>query len=475
MLDYAKVKIKAGDGGKGLVGFRREKFVPKGGPNGGDGGRGGDLYIVATNSLATLLDFQFIDHFDAESGEPGGTSNKHGKDGHDYILEVPVGSIIRVNKLTVDMQTNKYRKGEERGPNKYEQKVFNYRRTESLKRNEALLTKEGQEGETASIESDEQPIAVITPEAVEDISKVNQRASNQDQEAQEDSFNIIDQESLSEEYKVYDFSNSRKSYASTHQARKSKNSFYEKDSPPEFDLSKEGMQIMIARGGAGGRGNTRFKNSIEKTPKFAEPGQKGEYLEIEIILKMVANVGLIGLPNAGKSTLLSKLTAASPKIANYAFTTLEPNLGVMRMEDGSRIVLADIPGLIEGASFGKGLGHRFLQHIERTQLLVHLIAIPDIQTDTAPEALRDEIVSTYDTVRGELERYGHDIPSKQEIIVINKIDKIPEDQRTKYIPLIEEAFKSKHRQFGFISAENELGLNGLKKLIQDALATEQDK
>ncbi len=474
MLDYAKVKIKAGDGGKGLVGFRREKYVPKGGPDGGDGGKGGDFYVVASNSVSTLLDFQFLDHFDAENGEPGGTSNKHGKDGHDLILKVPVGSIIRINKLVVDVPTNKRKKGEFREPNKYEQKVFNYKKIEKHKKRDEVSENDSEMDTEREVSSNEQPITRESLSSTANTSDMHQKISQitLDNDSNEDFENSL--EKPSEEYKVYDFSAREKSYASSHRAQRSRTSAFEKDERPVFDLDQEGKQIMIARGGAGGKGNARFKNSIDKAPKFAEPGQKGEYLEVEIILKMVANVGLIGLPNAGKSTLLSKLTAASPKIANYEFTTLVPNLGVMSIDD-KKIILADIPGLIEGASKGKGLGYRFLQHIERTQLLVHLIAVPDVQADTTPEALRDQLLSTYDTVRSEIEQYGHDIPSKQEIIIVNKIDKIPEDQRTKYIPSIEEALKSKHKPYGFISAENELGLNGLKKILSDALVAKQDK
>lgn len=474
MLDYAKVKIKAGDGGKGLVGFRREKYVPKGGPDGGDGGRGGDFYIVASNSVSTLLDFQFMDHFDAQSGEPGGTSNKHGKDGHDYVLKVPVGSIIRVNKLVVDLPVNKRRKGEFRQPNKYEQKVFNYKKIEKLKKREDLVSEAEQELETELLNNNEHPIVQKASNYENQVSLVHQTISDSDLDSFEDISLGIERKTPSEGYKIYDFSKDNKSYARPQQVQNDPNDALAKEERPIFDLNQEGMKIMIARGGVGGKGNARFKNSVDKAPMLAEPGQKGEYLEVEIILKMVANVGIIGLPNAGKSTLLSKLTAAEPKIANYAFTTLEPNLGVMTI-DNQRIVLADIPGLIEGASQGKGLGYRFLQHIERTQLLVHLIAIPDIQADTTPEALRNEIMTTYDTVRTELERYGHDIPSKQEIIIINKIDKIAEEDRTTFIPPIEAALKSKGKPYGFISAGSELGLNGLKKIITNALVQDQEK
>ncbi len=470
MLDYAKVKIKAGDGGKGLVGFRREKYVPKGGPDGGDGGKGGSFYIEASNSVSTLLDFQFLDHFDAQNGEPGGTSNKHGKDGHDYVLKVPVGSIIRINKLIVDLPINKHRKGEIRQPNKYEQKVFNYKKVEKLKKRDEALILEGEDQEFSTQDHDESPIVTGDPVSSDNTSNPAYTASQSSPDGEGDAMPFQSSETLSQEYKVYDFSTTRKSYASSRQAQNSNMSLYEKDERPIFDLNKEGMRIMIARGGAGGKGNARFKNSVEKAPKFAEPGQKGEYLEIEIILKMVANVGIIGLPNAGKSTLLSKLTAASPKIADYAFTTLEPNLGVMYLED-SRIILADIPGLIEGASQGKGLGYRFLQHIERTQLLVHLIAILDIQADTTPEALSEQIRSTYTAVRSEIEQYGHDIPLKDEIIIINKIDKISQEERTRYIPPIEDFLKKTSKPYAFISAENELGLNGLKKIIRAALVS----
>jgi len=248
-VDRVKIHVKAGDGGNGAVAFLREKYRPFGGPAGGDGGKGGDVILVATIRKHTLYDFKFQAHFKAQRGEHGKGKNQHGKDGEDLIIYVPVGTVV------IDAESGK----------------------------------------------------VLC------------------------------------------------------------------------DLVEDGQRCVVARGGRGGRGNARFATPTNQSPRYAEKGEKGEERWLILELKLIADVGLIGLPNAGKSTLISKLTKARPKIADYPFTTLSPVLGVMEVDDETQIVLADIPGLIEGASQGKGLDHEFLRHIERTKLLLHLI---DISTKT---------------------------------------------------------------------------------------------
>ena len=296
MVDSAKIIIKAGNGGNGVVHFRRERFIPKGGPDGGDGGAGGSVYIVSDANLATLDHFAFRQKFEAKNGRSGGEKRSTGASADDVYLRVPVGTIARIR-----------------------------------------------------------PIGDLQGQALQ----------------------------------------------------------------VEIDFDRAGMEVLIAWGGKGGRGNWHFKSSTNTTPLAAESGKPGEEWQAELDLKILADVGLIGLPNAGKSTLLSILSAARPKIANYPFTTLEPNLGVADLS-GKKVVLADIPGLIEGASEGRGLGTQFLRHIERTRVVVHLLA-----ADEGPPA---EIYKNYLTVRGELKRYGGNIDAKKELVALNKIDLVDEEK-----------------------------------------------
>ncbi|MDH5203334.1 MAG: GTPase ObgE, partial [Nitrospirota bacterium] len=244
-VDYVKIHVKAGDGGRGCVSFRREKYVPRGGPNGGDGGRGGNIIIKSTNQLNTLLDFKYKREYKAGRGGHGKGKNMHGKDGEDMIIPVPIGTVI----------------------------------------------KDGDSGE------------IIT------------------------------------------------------------------------DLDSEGKYHVVVKGGRGGLGNAHFATSVRQAPRFAQPGEKGDERELILELKLLADVGLIGLPNAGKSTLISVITSAKPKIADYPFTTLVPTLGVVKLGSFRSFVVADIPGLIEGAHKGAGLGFQFLRHVERTSVLLHLIDV----------------------------------------------------------------------------------------------------
>jgi GTP-binding protein len=290
-IDSAKITIRSGDGGNGCVSFRREKYVPKGGPNGGDGGKGGDVIFMADNSLATLIDFRYLRSYKAKNGHHGMGGDKTGKNGADVIIKVPCGSIIK----------------------------------------DALTG------------------------------------------------NIL------------------------------------------ADLTKDGETFLAAKGGKGGRGNSWFATSTNQTPREAEPGKPGKELELQIELKLLADVGLVGLPNAGKSTLISKISAAKPKIADYPFTTLQPNLGIVRYKDFQSFVVADIPGLIEGAHLGKGLGIRFLKHVERTKLLVFLI-------DATLLPYKEKKTEDYDILINELKGYDDSMLKKPRIICFTKIDAMNEEQ-----------------------------------------------
>ena len=298
-LDQVKIYVKAGDGGSGSPSFRREKFIEFGGPDGGDGGKGGSVMLISERNLNTLIDFRYQQHFKAERGKDGSGKNKTGRGGEDLYLKVPVGT-----------------------------QVF-----------------------------------------------------------EEDNKTLI------------------------------------------FDFKEENEKFVAAIGGKGGFGNTRFKSSTNRAPKKFTKGAVGEEFWIYLQLKTIADIGIIGLPNAGKSSLLASLTSATPKIANYKFTTLNPNLGVA-MYDDKEITLADIPGLIEGAHQGTGLGIKFLKHIERCKALLHLIDISE-----------NDLTNSYLQVRDEMGKYSSELLKKQEIIVFNKIDLIDEDEMKKKIKDFEKIIK----------------------------------
>ncbi len=292
-IDEATLVAHAGDGGNGIVAFRREKFVPNGGPNGGDGGRGGDVVFVADRNLATLRDYRYKKELRAARGEDGGGSDKTGAGGEDLLVRVPVGTLF------------------------YDAKA---------------------------------------PEGDD----------------------------------------------------------------PLADLSEDGARFVAAQGGKGGFGNARFKTATRQAPDFATQGRPGEVVKLRLSLKLIADVGLVGLPNAGKSTLLRRLTRAKPRVADYPFTTLVPNLGVVE-NDEVRFVVADIPGLIEGASEGAGLGDRFLRHIERTRVLVHLL-----DGSALLEGEERDLLDEYETIRAELLAYDPGLESRHEIVALNKTDLFPD-------------------------------------------------
>jgi GTP-binding protein len=283
-VDEVEIHVRAGDGGRGCISFRREKYVPRGGPNGGDGGRGGSVIVEADEGLGTLLDFRYRRHYTAQRGGHGEGSDRHGASGEDLVLRVPVGTTIHEPHAGV------------------------------------LLG----------------------------------------------------------------------------------------------DLTANGERLEVARGGRGGRGNARFATSTNRAPRRADPGEAGEERTLRLELRLLADVGVVGFPNAGKSTLVSRLSAARPKIADYPFTTLVPTLGLVRLDEEQSFVIADVPGLIPGASEGKGLGLRFLRHLERTRLLVHLL-------DLDPATGRDP-VEDWKTIQAELREYSPELAARPQLIAANKID-----------------------------------------------------
>lgn len=328
-VDTARVYVKGGDGGNGIVSFRREKYVPEGGPAGGDGGNGGDIVLVVDEGLRTLLDFKYKRHFKAERGEYGGTSNKHGASADDMVIKVPPGTVV------------------------------------------------------------------------------------------------TDADTL------------------------------------EFlgDLTEHGQRLVVARGGRGGRGNTRFATFANKAPEIAEKGEPGQERYINLELKVLADVGLVGFPSVGKSTLLASVSAAKPKIAEYHFTTITPNLGVVGVPDGRSFVMADLPGLIEGASQGHGLGHQFLRHVERTKVIVHVL-------DMAATEGRDPY-EDFVTINKEVVAYNLKLEQRPMIVVANKMD----------MPEAEENLQKFREQVGDnypiypISGVTRTGISELLYAIADALDT----
>jgi GTP-binding protein len=329
-LDQAKIFIRSGNGGPGSVSFRREANVPYGGPDGGDGGRGGDIVAKCVNGLNTLIDFRYQQHFKAESGRPGAGRDKSGLSGKQLILRLPVGTQIL---------------------------------------------------------SDDQTTILA-------------------------------------------------------------------------DLTRVGQEIILAKGGEGGHGNAFFKSSTNQAPRKSQPGISGLEMWVWLRLKLIADAGLVGLPNAGKSTFLSVVSAAKPKIADYPFTTLHPNLGVVAF-DGKEFVMADIPGLIEGAHEGAGIGHRFLGHIERCRVLLHLI-----------DATHTNPIASWRTIRTELSAYDDGLARKPEIIALSKCDSAPDDYIT---DLIKELQKAGAKNILRLSSVTGSGLNEVLRAIYDVIQSERIK
>lgn len=305
-IDEAKILVIAGKGGNGVASFRREKYIPMGGPDGGDGGRGGSIYVIADRNINTLIDYRYTRKFLAQNGESGRGADCYGKGGDDIIMHMPVGTVIS-DAVTGDVLA---------------------------------------------------------------------------------------------------------------------------------DLDKDGKKVLLAQGGRGGLGNIHFKSSTNRAPRQCTKGEPGEEKELKLELKVLADVGLLGLPNAGKSTFIRAVSAARPKVADYPFTTLHPNLGVVRVDDNKSFVIADVPGLIEGAADGAGLGIRFLKHLARTRVLLHIVDIAPMDPDADPVADAIAIV-------GELEKYSPELASKPRWLILNKLDLLPEEEHQEHVDAFLSAYREK--------------------------------
>ena len=337
--DLSRISVKGGDGGAGCMSFRREAFVPKGGPDGGDGGNGGNVVLECDPQLSSLIDYRFKHHFKASRGTHGQGSRRHGADGRDLVLKVPVGTQVR--------------------------------------------------------ELDPKTMAVL--------------------------------------YEI-------------------------------ADLTEPGQRVVVAPGGVGGKGNVHFVTSVRRAPAFAEKGEPAREHWIELEMKLVADVALVGLPSVGKSSLIARMTAARPKIADYPFTTLIPNLGVVRTKDGASFVIADVPGLIEGASKGRGLGHEFLRHVERTRLILHLVDASGIEG-------RDPVEDYY-RINAELKKYSEKIAARTQILVANKMD-LPEAAEN--LPRLEALAKKEGIRIFAVSAAAHQGLKELIDYVGETLETLKDE
>ena len=333
-IDEAKIFVAAGSGGNGMVSFRREKYEPEGGPNGGDGGKGGNVHALADRNINTLIEYRYTRKFLAQRGENGKSSDCYGRGGDDIVMHVPVGTVI------TDVNTG----------------------------------------------------AVVA------------------------------------------------------------------------DLDVDGKKVLLARGGKGGLGNIHFKSSTNRSPRQSTPGEPGEERELRLELRVLADVGLLGLPNAGKSTFIRAVSAARPKVADYPFTTMHPNLGVVRVDDNHSFVIADIPGLIEGAADGAGLGIRFLKHLARTRVLLHIVdlAPPDPEADPVRDAA---------AIVRELEKYSPELAGRPRWLILNKLDLIPEDERQSRVDAFLAAYDNGTAPCFCISAINGEGCRPLIYKLQEALET----
>jgi len=443
MFDLVKLKVNGGDGGNGRVSFLRQKFMPKGGPDGGNGGDGGNVYLKATKGMNTLQHFSGMKEFHAEVGQSGGADKMIGKKGEDIILEVPVGTVVWLlaeNKSSHNRRLHQDREGDV-DPHIYFKK-FQVPKT----------------GGMVPLRQPDQMIAVDEWLVTE--------ADGADEKFEEEEKTAPNQEN------VQDFGqNSDRESVGVHRSDSIKN--VNLKTVPKIllvNLMEDGQQILLAQGGFGGRGNVAFKGSANTTPEEAEYGTFGEQKEVFFELRLLADIGLVGFPNAGKSTLLSIVTKANPKIANYPFTTLEPNLGVMSVTKGD-IVLADIPGIISGASEGKGLGYAFLRHVQASKILLFILAIPEDQLfdENVPDKDKAQLFADqYQALRQELINYGEGLDQKPFLISVSKTDLYSPDLKQEIETALHSFLDAQvQTSIFFFSSVTKTGLDALKEALAD--------
>ena len=397
-IDRVRIQVRAGDGGDGAVAWRRESHIPRGGPAGGDGGNGGDVWLVADAQLSTLLDLKYRQHHQADAGRPGGGSGKSGRGGESLEVRVPVGTAV-------------YYEGEATAPG--ERPPWFDENPDGIRLD---LSDDSDDVDDSDEEGEMENVWVVGERIVE-------LDTPQSEIIDEDRAELLE---LGAPPEVLDVGETISAGAQRRNMRAVGKQRARGPARPSFelgelmvDLDDDGARVLIARGGQGGRGNDHFRSSTNRSPDHAEPGTPGEGMWLRLELKLLADVGIVGYPNVGKSTLISTISRARPEIGAYPFTTLVPQLGVVSLPSSPggperTMVVADVPGLVDGASEGRGLGHEFLRHLERTRVLLHLLA-PD--PTPGREVLRD-----LDALEGELRRYGPMFEGRPRVVALNKID-----------------------------------------------------
>ncbi|MEM6995479.1 MAG: Obg family GTPase CgtA [Myxococcota bacterium] len=413
-VDQVRVYVAAGRGGDGMVAWRREKYVPRGGPAGGDGGTGGDIVFVADSHLSTLLDLRYRQRLKAEHGRPGEGRDRNGRGGNDLVVRVPVGTVITVEGVG-EVDATGAPAGETDNVIYVDDDGATFESSAS-EPDEAEGSDAGEGGRRPRRSRGSEFDA--PDELVDEIGDRAAAAMLRDKKPREARYSVGD---------------------------------------VIADLTEDGQRVVVARGGGGGRGNIHFRSSTNRAPDRAEPGQPGECLSLRLELRLLADVGIVGYPNVGKSTLIARVSRAKPKVADYPFTTLVPQLGVVRLGEGRSMVVADVPGLIDGASEGKGLGHRFLRHLERTRVLLHLLA-PD------PTEGRDPLADL-DALEVELTRYGASFEGRPRVVALNKRDLLADDAGKAQIAELRAALRARNIPLFVVSAHTGAGLDKLLEAI----------
>ncbi len=451
MIDLVKLKLCAGDGGDGRISLLRERSRPKGGPDGGDGGRGGSIIVEADKNINTLKHFAGIKEIVAKKGEGGGKNKMHGADADDVVIKVPLGTVIWLEAEN-NPSNNRRRK--------YEQSLADFEFDQEFVDDKLDKKEEPSDQDHEDDQSNE-----VTPFRFDVLFHRNDvRFQKFFQEYSGTRVGMRNYE-LDEIRQVEPEKEQVESKHFTNLDKILDNSSHEANTIKIAELKQDGESIVLCQGGLGGRGNRAFRSSVKQTPMEAEYGTFGEKKEIIFELRLLADLGLVGLPNAGKSTLLSRFTKARPKIANYPFTTIEPNLGIMSSVDGKKdLVIADIPGLIEGASQGKGLGDRFLRHIENCQMLMYVLYLEeevvfDETIDLKEKA--EQLYQQYQLLQNELEAYQPELLNKLSIITINKADIYPEEFQSYFV----DFFSKKNIETMLFSGVTGEGLEKIKDKI----------